>query len=253
MAESRFGERGLPPLTYLGRVNDPPPFWLESRAPLEDRRLRRHPVFAGTGLPSGDGRPVLLVPGFLGGDASMATLRDWLRRLGYEVEESGLTCNIRYSEAVLATLTPRLVALHSRVGRPVTLVGHSRGGMLAKVLAHRRPRLVAQVVGLGSPLAEPYDIHPFTMAGVRLAQLVNTVYFGRGGWAEREFMGDLAAPATFPLTSIYSRSDGIVYWEACLRQDATCLEVTSSHIGLAANPAVYSLLAGVLARRPRRG
>lgn len=248
----RFGDRGLPPLHYLGRITGPPPVWLESRAPLEHRRLRRDPVFAGDGLPRGGGRPVLLVPGFMGGDDSLATLRDWLLRLGYHVERSGLTFNIRYSEAVLDTLVPRVLALRGWLGRPVTLVGHSRGGLLAKVLAHRHPELVEQVVGLGSPLADPFDVHPITMAGVRLAQAVNAVWFGRSGSVERGFLADLAAPARVPLTSIYSRSDGIVHWEACLRPDATCLEVRSSHVGLAVNPTAYELLAGLLAAR-RRG
>lgn len=241
----------MPPLHYLGRTNGSPPVWLESRAPLEQRRLLRDPIFTGLGVPRGAGRPVLLVPGFLGGDGSMATLRDWLERLEYRVEGSGLTFNIRYSEAVLESLVPRLAALHARAGRPVTLIGHSRGGILAKVLAHRYPRLVARVVGLGSPLAEPYDVHPLTMAGVRLAQVVNTVYFRQGGEIERAFLGDLAAPARVPLTSIYSRSDGIVHWEACLRPDATCLEVRGSHVGLAVNPSVYALLSHVLASRRR--
>lgn len=248
----RFADRGLPPLHYLGRTTGPPPVWLESRAPLEHRRLRRDPVFAGHGLPRGGGRPVLLVPGFMGGDDSLATLRDWLLRLGYHVEGSGLTFNIGYSEEVLDALLPRVLALHGWLGRPVTLVGHSRGGLLAKVLAHRLPELVEQVVGLGSPLADPFDVHPVTMAGVRVAQAVNAVRFGRTGSVERRFLADLAEPARVPLTSVYSRSDGIVHWEACLRPDATCLEVRGSHTGLAVNRTVYEILARLLAGR-RRG
>ncbi|HXM57244.1 MAG TPA: hypothetical protein VOB72_17725 [Candidatus Dormibacteraeota bacterium] len=246
---SRFVEDGLPPLRYVGRTSGPPPVWLESRAPLERVRLHRHRVFTGDGLPRGDGRPVLLIPGFAGGDGGMATLREWLERLGYGAAPSGLAFNIRYSEAVLGTLTSRLVELYAERGRPVTVVGHSRGGLLAKVLAHRHPTLVAQVVGLGSPFAEPYDVHPITMAGVRVAQIVNLVRFGRSGRVERDFLADLAAPARVPLTSVYSRSDGIVHWEACRRPDATCVEVRSSHVGLAVNWAVYSLLAALLAGR----
>jgi triacylglycerol lipase len=235
----------------MGRLNGPPPVWLESRAPLEERRLRRDPVFAGEGLARGDGLPVLLVPGFMGGDASMDTLRGWLLRLGYRAEASGLVFNIRYSEAVLETLEDRLRALFAD-GGPVALVGHSRGGLLAKVLAHRHPSLVATVVGMGSPLADPYDVHPFTMACVRAAQVANMVRYGRSSGVERRFLADLAAPARVPLTSIYSRTDGIVHWEACLRQDATCLEVGSSHVGLAVNRAVYALLSGLLSVRRGR-
>jgi triacylglycerol lipase len=238
--------RGLPPLHYLGRTNAPPPVWLETRAPLEHARLRRDPLFAGDAVPRGDGRPVLLVPGFMGGDRSLLTLREWLVRLGYEVEQSGITWNIRYSEAELRTLTPRMAGLVDRARDAVTIIGHSRGGLLAKVLSDRHPLLVRRVIGLGSPFADPFDVHPLTMAGVRLAQAANLVRFGQGGNAEAPFLRDLAAPARVPLLSIYSRSDGIVHWEACLRPDATCLEVTSSHTGLCVNPEVYALLARVL-------
>lgn len=243
---ARDEPRGLPPLTYLGHTSAPPPVWLETRAPLEHSRLLRHPLFTGDAVPRGQGRPVLLVPGFMGGDRSLLTLREWLLRLGYDVEESGLAFNIRYSEAVLRTLTPRVAHLFDRSRRRVTIVGHSRGGLLAKVLSERHPRLVRRVVGLGSPFADPFDVHPLTMAGVRVAQAVNLVRFGQTGRAEVRFLRDLAAPARVPLTSIYSRSDGIVNWEACLRPDATCLEVAGSHTGLGVNPEVYVLLARVL-------
>jgi pimeloyl-ACP methyl ester carboxylesterase len=243
---ARIDDDGLPPLHHLGRTSGPPPVWLETRAPLEHARLRRDPLFTGHGLPRGRGRPVLLVPGFMGGDRSLVTLRGWLLRLGYDVEQSGLAFNIRYSEAVLDTLAPRVADLSVRARRRVTIVGHSRGGLLAKVLADRYPRLVQRVVGLGSPFADPFDVHPLTMASVRLAQAVNLVRFGQSADAEAPFLRDLAAPARVPLTSIYSRSDGIVHWQACLRPDAICLEVAGSHTGLGVNQEVYALLARVL-------
>jgi hypothetical protein len=34
-----------------------------------------------------------------------------------------------------------------------------------------------------------------------------------------------------PLTSIYSRGDGVVWWEACTVPYAECVEVTGSHVG----------------------
>jgi triacylglycerol lipase len=252
----RFAESGLPPLHYVGRLRDAPPVWLESRGPFEYLRLRRHEVLAGGGVPRGDGRPVLLVPGFLAGDSSLVTMHDWLLRIGYHAEGSGIVFNVRFSEAVVQTVTLRLVDLFAWHGRKVTLVGHSRGGMVAKVVAHRHPQMVERVIALGSPLADPYDLHPVTMAGVRLAQVLNLVRFGRTADVERRFLLDLAAPATVPLASVYSRSDGIVHWEACLRPDAACVEVDGSHVGLAVNPDVYAVLGRLLAGRdggPGRG
>src|SRR5437868_7798635 len=174
----RLPDRGTPSLRHVGRLVCQPPVWLEGRAPLESLRLRRDPVFAAVGLPRGDGGPVLLVPGFMAGDRSLATMRDWLVRLGHDARLPGLTVNVRYSEAVLRTLLLRVVELYGRSGRRVAIVGHSRGGLLAAVAALRHPDLVERVVALGSPLAVPYDVHPLTMAGVRAAQVVNLAWFG---------------------------------------------------------------------------
>jgi triacylglycerol lipase len=242
----RFTANGLPPLRYTGRWTRQPPVWLEGRSAIEYLRLVRHPLFRGAGVPDGEGRPVLLVPGFMAGDSSLATLRDWLLRTGYRVELTGLILNIRYSEQVARTITARLLKLHGWLGRRVTLIGHSRGGILAKVVADRHPASVERVVTLGSPLQDPYDIHPITMAGVRLAHAYNVLRYARGGNIERRFLEELEAPARVPLVSIYSRTDGIVHWEACLRSDAECLEVTGSHVGLGVNLQVYELLARIL-------
>jgi hypothetical protein len=78
---------------------------------------------------------------------------------------------------------------------------------------------------------DPYDIHPFTMACVRIAQAFNLATFGLTGMVERSFLQDLAAPARRPPISIYSRTDGIVHWKACVRTEAECIEVDSSHVG----------------------
>lgn len=246
---ARFTDEGIPPITYLGRLDDAPRVWGEVRGPIEYRRIRRHPIYLGDGLPAGDGTPVLLVPGFMGGDDSFKPMREWLDRLGYHPEVGGLAFNIRYSEAVVRQLVARLVDVYAWHGRKVALIGHSRGGMLAKVVSHRHPEMVDQVVALGAPLADPYDVHPVTMAGVRMAQALNLLVYGHSARVERQFLRDLEAPAVVPLTSIYSRSDGIVYWRACLRPDATCIEVDGSHVGLAANPTVYELLARLLLPR----
>jgi pimeloyl-ACP methyl ester carboxylesterase len=186
----------------------------------------------------------------MAGDGSLRVLSAWLLRSGYHVELAGLIFNIRYSELVVGMITLRLRALHRLLGRKVTLVGHSRGGMLAKVAADRQPAAVAGVITLGSPLGDPYDIHPLTMAGVRIAHALNVLRYARGGGVERRFLAELEAPALVPLVSIYSKTDGIVHWEACLRSDARCLEVVGSHIGLGVNVHVYQLLAGILAAGP---
>jgi triacylglycerol lipase len=220
--------------------------WLEGRIYLEWVRLIRDPVYRGIDLPPGLGRPVILIPGFLAGDWTLRTPYQWLRRIGYRPKMAGVTFNVMYSEVMLRPLIDTLVALNHRTGARVSLVGHSRGGVLAKVLAHRKPELVEQVITLGSPLTDPFDVHPLTMAGVRAAHLYNVFRLGHPASVEMRFMRDLAAPPKVPTTSIYSRSDGVVNWKACLRPDINAIEVKGSHVGLALNPEVYRILGHLL-------
>jgi hypothetical protein len=159
---------------------------------------------------------------------------------------AGVTFNVMYSEVMLRPLIEALDRLQHRTGARVSLVGHSRGGVLAKVLSHRNPELVEQVITLGSPLNDPFDVHPLTMAGVRAAHLYNVFRYGHPASVEMRFLRDLAAPPRVPTTSIYSRSDGVVNWKACLRRDINAIEVKGSHVGLALNPEVYRILAHLL-------
>ena len=120
--------------------------------------LLRDPVFRGRGVPHGDGRPVLLIPGFLSGDWSMRILQGWLDRLGYKAYLSGILFNVQHSERMLAGLRHRLVQVEAEARARVSIVGHSRGGLLAKVLSQRRPQSVEQVITIGSPLADWTDL-----------------------------------------------------------------------------------------------
>jgi len=236
----------LPDFRHLGRWDPLPPMWLEGRVYLEYLRLIRDPVFRGIDVPAGRHKPVLLIPGFLAGDWTVRTPFDWLRRIGYRPRVGGVALNITYSEVVIKPLLDTLSTMSQRSGARVSLVGHSRGGVLAKVISHRKPDLVEQVVTLGSPLKDPFDLHPLTMAGVRAAQVYNVFRFGHPASVEMRFLRDLAAPPKVPTTSIYSRSDGVISWKACLRPDLNAIEVHGSHVGLTLNPEVYRILAQLL-------
>jgi PGAP1-like protein len=220
--------------------------WLEGRIYLEFLRLIRDPVFRGLDIPPGHRRPVLLVPGFLAGDWTLRTQYDWLKRIGYRPQLAGLAFNVRFSEVMLKPLLDTLVEMNRRTRARVSLVGHSRGGVLAKVLSHRRPDLVEQVITLGSPLNDPFDVHPLTMAGVYAAHFYNAVLYRHDASVEMRFLRDLKAEPRVPTTSIYSRSDGVVNWKACLRPDVNAIEVHGSHVGLALNPEVYRILGHLL-------
>jgi pimeloyl-ACP methyl ester carboxylesterase len=241
---------------------EPPERWWgnhfgEVRWQLELARLLVDPVFRGEGVPIGDGAPVIAIPGFLAGDSSLAVMRDWLRRIGYEPHGSGIVANVDCSDRAVNELERRLVRLWERTGRRAALIGHSRGAHFAKALATRRPDLVASVVSLGAGLDSPFDISVPTQAAVSLVRGMHARTSDRIAQngcftvsCRCPFARDYAAafPREVPLTSIYSKGDGVVRWRACVVDYARCVEVTGSHVGLAFNRKVYRELAHILAR-----
>ena len=229
----------------IGRMYPIPPVWLEGRAWLEYAQLRRSPVYAGQDLPNGDGRPVMLIPGFLAGDTSLDVMRAWLRRTGYRPLRSGINANVFASEALVGRIASRLGHEYRKNGRRVTLVGQSRGGVLALGVAHRYPQMVEQVITLGSPINDPFDVHPSTMAAVHVVRALHTLRRGPRNLDQR-FDAELSEPVKVAVTSMYSKTDGIVHWRACLRPDVEAVEVGGSHVGMGVNANVYRELARLL-------
>ena len=231
------------------------PIWGEARVALEHAALRRHPVFRGDGVSPGDGAPVLLVPGFLAGDVSLGVMAGWLKRMGYRPCRAGIRVNADCTSRALDRLDAQLERFADRHERKVTIVGQSRGGSLARILAVRRPDLVDGIVCLGSPVVDPLAVHPFVRAQVEAVAVLGSLgvrglfsHACRHGACCRQARIDATAawPADVGFTSVYSRSDGIVDWRACLDRHARHVEVRSSHVGMAVNPAVFQIVAATL-------
>ncbi len=232
-----------------------PPIWRESRFGAELATLQRDPVLRGRGVPHGDGAPVLLVPGYLAGDASLATMTAWLRRIGYRTSRAGMRLNTDCSTASIGRLEDRLERLADRYGRRVAIVGQSRGGTFARALAQRRPDLVSGIACLGSPMTDPLAIHPLVRLNVQLVGRLGGL--GVPGFFTPEcFDGECCAelrdsverpfPSEVGFLSIYSRSDGIVRWRSCLDPAAETVEVDSSHVGMSVHAEVYRVTARAL-------
>jgi pimeloyl-ACP methyl ester carboxylesterase len=237
-----------------------PPLWRESLAGVEAAALFRSSVWRGRGVPDGEGRPVLLIPGFMAGDSSMATMTRWLRENGYHTHRAGIRANVGCSEENLARLETRLEALAETSGQRVAIIGQSRGGVFARVLGARRPDLVSGIVTLGAPTVHQLSAHPFVLAQVFVVGALGTgkvpgmfrVSCLRGACCER-FRADLAGdfPAEVGFTALYSKTDGVVDWRSCLDPAAVQVEVRASHIGMGMNPQVYAEVGhalGALAR-----
>jgi triacylglycerol lipase len=225
----------------------------EMRWQAELARLCVDPVFLRGGEPRGDGRPVVLVPGFGGGDWTLQHLAFWLRRSGYDPVLCNFIVNAGCAEKALARVERRVIGRSEQSGRRVAVLGHSAGGYLARAVAARMPDRVSHAVALGAGLSRQFDVAAPALAAVALARAVSgndtcmTEQCGCGFTAAYS----CPFPADVSLTSIYTRGDGMVRWESCLADYADNVEVTGSHVGLAWNRKSYRAIAAALAQPER--
>jgi pimeloyl-ACP methyl ester carboxylesterase len=227
-------------VTLIDDIGRPPMLALGLELP---RSMTELAMFVGAAplmyaAPRGDGHPVLVLPGFMAGDRTTISLRRHLRRRGYLVRGWELGRNIGPTTEAIEGMRRAVDDLAMRTGRRVSLVGWSLGGMYARELARLRPEAVRQVVSLGSPmrLSSVSRTHTEHMYG-RFRHRHDDRYRSPAYRYVDEPLG-------VPSTSIYSRTDGIVPWRACVQPEderSENIEVVSSHCGLGHN------LAAVLA------
>ena len=243
-----FQPRGI-----AGPVGDPsvPPGFpwsllSEARVAFEvPRLLLRAPSLAMQ--PRGSGDPVLVVPGFGTGDASTAPLRSYLRWLGHDVRGWGLGVNGGDVVLLVRLLSDRIVAFARERDLPVALIGWSLGGVLAREAMREHPEIVARVITLGTPV----------IGGPKYTT-VGEVYRRRGydlDAIEAAAHAREAVPLRRPVTAVFSRSDGVVAWQACVDRSNEVVEhveVDGTHVGLGMNPDVYRIVAHRLVGSPAR-
>jgi Thioesterase domain len=202
--------------------------------------------------PRGDGHTVVVYPGLSASDATTIPLRKYLTSLGYSVHGWGQGFNFGPRAGVLGAGREQLRALLAQSKQPISLVGWSLGGIyareLAKELADEGQR-VRSVITLGTPFAGG----PRSTNAWRLYELTS----GRSAQREAEKFELHIAPSV-PTSSIYSRSDGIVAWQASLQAahadnpHTENIEVVASHFGIGLNPSAWWAVADRLAQVPGR-
>jgi len=197
-----------------------------------------------TRLPTGDGRPVLVLPGFTASDQSTAALRHVLARLDYSVHGWHLGQNMGPSQRIVDGMINRFDEIHQRHGgQPVTLIGWSLGGLYSRALAARFPEQVRHVITLGSPFrltrAEETNVGRWfdRMAPLHGLRRPHSADFRREPYT--------GVPAV-PSTAVFTKADGVVPWRSCVDvpgPQSENIEVYGSHCGLGYNPAVLGIVA----------
>ncbi len=226
---------------------------LEARRPYELRRLRRSPLWTGDGVPEGRSRPMLIIPGFLAGPGSFQSLLRVMSSAGWGAEAASVGRNSGPAYVGVAAAEADLDRLFRLTGRPVTIIGHSRGGQFARILAVRHPEKVAQIIAVGAPLLVKYP----GFAAVKVPAEVLDKSWRAGAFGEvfldREHAVDQDRYARFPsevdFVSIFSKSDGFVDWRTSIEAAAFTIEVKASHRGLMNGVAGIGAIATALGRQ----
>src|SRR6266566_4458841 len=163
--------------------------------------------------PRGQRQGVIVLPGLGADDRSTVAIRRFLASLGYDVHGWNRGRNIRGADADLPAIAQQASRLRAATGLPVSLVGWSRGGIMAREVAREIAPDIRMVITLGSPFAAP------TASNVRT--LWRLLYGEKAASPRPEWMRALARPIPVPATAIYTRSDGVVAWQACLEPEGT--------------------------------
>jgi pimeloyl-ACP methyl ester carboxylesterase len=190
----------------------------------------------------GQGEPVMVLPGFMADDRSTVIIRRFLHAIGYATLPWELGQNRQPMMQYLPVLGERITRLAQEHGRKVRLVGWSRGGIISRELARDLPQLVERVVTIGTPVrggiaASAIGRWVQQETGLTPAQMTRLT-------EERS-----ARPIIVPVRAIYSRTDGVVAWKACIDEisrDVRHHEIVGSHVGMGANAEVFRLLPELL-------
>jgi pimeloyl-ACP methyl ester carboxylesterase len=220
--------------------------------------LHATPVYYGFGVPRGDDSGVVIIPGFLGTDLYLTELHGWLGRIGYRAYFSGIGINAECPNLLIQRhLNQTIEQALDETGRKIHLIGHSLGGVIARSVAGQRPKDVASVITLASPFRGTVTNRTVLRAAeavrIRILQehgqgVLPTCYTGR---CTCNFIDSLRRdiPSSMMATAIYTRHDGVVDWRYCMtRNPDEDFEVPGTHIGMAFNPAAYTIVAERLAK-----
>ena len=195
----------------------------------------------------GDGHPVLVIPGLGTDDTSMMAFKKMLEKSGFAPTGWNLGMNRGYSLEDEAHLVKMVREIKKATGQKVSIIGWSLGGMYARAIAQDSPSDVRQVITLGTPwkgIENTSIAHRFEK---ETGQQIQTTMTEQVVSRLKKISSDLEVP----YMSIYSKEDGISYWEACRveldhRQMAQSVEIGGQHFHLPNSLEAFSIVEDML-------
>ncbi len=221
--------------------------------------LAAKPLLKKASIPDGEGRPVMLLPGFGANEALLKRLKAYLEHCGYLVEiyvpgfPKGQSLH-DFIDEISAPISERISELTQQTGKPVSLVGQSAGGLYSREFVLRRPENVDRVISLGSPTFCPENLH---LQNKALSLLIER---GFGTKTDKAFGGDARflhwdkRSPQIPYVAIYSPIDGAVRAETVVIPESQLshaangavrenIAILASHFGMVQNPLVMLAVA----------
>lgn len=203
--------------------------------------------------PKGDGHPVVLVPGFMAGESTLAALRLFLQNKGYDVHTWGLGRNVGFRGKHANALPQKIRYLHHTTGRKVSLVGWSLGGVFSFYGAETTQECVRSIITLGSPVSVDMMGNQSPPALKAMYRLVSH-RLGASAHLMQPRAKAMREHRRLPLPTscLYSLTDGVVPpQEATIDGDPALhenIQVPGSHVGLGFNGIVMAIVADRLAQ-----
>ncbi len=211
----------------------------ELSTPLELLGLGRYARHLRT-APDGDGRPIMLLPGYGSSPRAMYPLARFLRSKNYHVAHWGLGTNRGEIYDYVELIGERLKA---EAAEPVTLIGWSLGGVVAREVARIYEPHVREIITMATPVIGGPK---YTVVGNRFAKQQDIdldVY--------EEYVHAInSIGLKQPITAFYTKRDGIVGWQAAVdtyNPQTRNIEVDTTHLGIGVHAKVWIEIAETLA------
>ena len=187
--------------------------------------------------------PIVILPGFLGHDFYYGMLKKVLVNHCDHVYSWEQGFNLGLTEEIFKSTIEYLLKLYTEHKKDLILIGHSLGGVYAKEIAKFAPDIIHSIYTLGTPILDCKGDH------TQVKFLYNTFNpkhrDENHSDFEKKMIDNYLEIPNVNFTSFYSKTDGVVHWEASVLPDMIHLkniEVDSSHCGMIFNHFVLEKL-----------